>query len=77
MSNQYKSYYLKDLQDIINKSAIAIMMQPQKLFLGDQVNKVESLQQLNDRIAHFNDGIRSLAVYLTHALEKEGEDDET
>lgn len=77
MSNQYKSYYLKDLQDIINKSAIAIMIQPQKLFLGDQVQKVESLQQLNDRIAHFNDGVRSLAVYLVRALEKEGEDNET
>ena len=77
MSNQYKSYYLKDLQDIINKSAIAIMMQPQKLFLVDQAQKVESLQQLNDRIAHFNDGVRSLAVYLVRAIEKEGEDDET
>ena len=77
MSNKYKSFYMNDLADIINKSAIAIMMQPQKLFIGDQEKKVESLQQLNDRIAHFNDGVRSLAVYLARALEKEGEDDET
>lgn len=77
MANEYKSFYRKDLEEIINKSAIAIMMQPQKTFIGDQAQKVESLQQLNDRIAHFNDGVRSLAIYLAHALEKEGEDDET
>ena len=76
MGNEYKSYYLKDMKDIINKSAISIMMQPQKLFLGDQTNKVESLTALNDRIAQFNDGVRAMAVYLVHVLEKDGEDDD-
>lgn len=75
MSNEYKSFYMKEIQDIINKSALSIMMQPQKLFLGDQVQKVESLSQLNDRIAQFNDGVRSLAVYLNNVLEKDGETD--
>ena len=75
MGNEYKSFYLKDIQDIINKAALNIMMQPQKLFLGDQSHKVESLAQLNDRIAQFNDGVRSLAVYLNVALEKDGETD--
>jgi len=50
-------------------------MQPQKLFLGDQAQKVESLSQLNDRVAQYNEGIRSLAIVLTNKLEKDGEDD--
>ena len=75
MANEYKSFYLKDIQDIINNAALSIMMQPQKLFLGDQAQKVESLAQLNDRIAQFNDGVRSLAVYLNAVLEKDGETD--
>ena len=75
MANEYKSYYVKDLIPIINKAAIDIMSQPQKLFLGDQPQKVESLAQLNDRIAQFNDGIRTLAVVLVNTLEKDGDDD--
>ena len=75
MANEYKSFYLKDIQDIINNAALSIMMQPQKLFLGDQAQKVESLAQLNDRVAQFNDGVRSLAVYLNAVLEKDGETD--
>ena len=75
MANEYKSFYLKDIQDIINNAALSIMMQPQKLFLGDQAQKVESLAQLNDRVAQFNDGVRSLAVYLNAVLEKGGETD--
>ena len=75
MVNGYSSYYVKDLIPIINKTAVDLMMQPQKLFLGDQAQKVESLSQLNDRIAQFNEGVRSLAVVLTNKLEKDGEDD--
>ena len=45
------------------------------LFLGDQAQKVESLSQLNDRVAQYNEGIRSLAIVLTNELEKDGEDD--
>ena len=75
MANGYSSYYVKDLIPIINKTAVDIMMQPQKLFLGDQAQKVESLSQLNDRIAQFNEGVRSLAVVLTNKLEMDGEDD--
>ena len=75
MANGYSSYYVKDLIPIINKTAIDLMMQPQKLFLGDQAQKVESLSQLNDRVAQFNEGVRSLAIVLTNTLEKDGEDD--
>ncbi len=75
MANEYKSFYLNEIRDIINKSALSIMMQPQKLFLGEQAQKVESLTQLNDRISQYNDGIRSLAVYLNSMLEKDGEAD--
>ena len=75
MANGYSSYSVKDLIPIINKTAIDLMMQPQKLFLGDQAQKVESLSQLNDRVAQFNEGVRSLAIVLTNTLEKDGEDD--
>ena len=75
MANGYSSYYVKDLIPIINKTAVDLMMQPQRLFLGDQAQKVESLSQLNDRVAQFNEGIRSLAIVLTKTLENDGEDD--
>ena len=75
MANGYSSYYVKDLIPIINKTAVDLMMQPQRLFLGDQAQKVESLSQLNDRVAQFNEGVRSLAIVLTNTLEKDGEDD--
>jgi hypothetical protein len=75
MANGYRSYCVKDLIPIINKTAVDLMMQPQKLFLGDQAQKVESLSQLNDRVAQYNEGIRSLAIVLTNKLEKDGEDD--
>ena len=75
MANGYSSSYVKDLIPIINKTAVDLMMQPQRLFLGDQAQKVESLSQLNDRVAQFNEGVRSLAIVLTNTLEKDGEDD--
>ena len=74
MANSYKSFYLKDIQHIINQAAIELLMQPQKLFLGEQAQKVESLTNLNDRIAHYNDGVRALAVYLSNKLEKDDQE---
>lgn len=76
MANEYKSFYLKEIQDIINKTALSIMIQPQKLFLGEQAQKVESLEHINDRIAYYNDGIRALALVLINAFAKDGDDDE-
>ena len=73
--NEYRTMYLKELIPIINQTAVSIMMQPQKTLLVEQASKEESLSQLNDRIAQFNDGVRSMAVYLVNVLEKEGEDD--
>lgn len=74
MSNEFRSFYLKEIQAKINEKAVEIMIQPQKLFLGDQAQKVESLSLLNDRISHFNDGVRSLAIVLINAFEKDGEE---
>lgn len=76
MSSEFKSFYLKEIQAKINEKAVEIMIQPQKLFLGDQAQKVESLSLLNDRISHFNDGVRSLALVLINAFAKDGDDDE-
>ena len=72
--DDYKTIYLKELLPLIDKVAISIMMQPQKLFLGQQSQNVESLSHLNDRIAHYNDGVRALAVVLTNKLK--GDDDD-
>ena len=72
--SEYRTYYLKELIPIINQAAVRIMMQPQKTLLGDQASKVESLGYLNDRIAQFNDGVRSMAVYLVNVLEKDDDD---
>jgi hypothetical protein len=76
MSNEFKSFYLKDIQDIINKAALSIMMQPQRLFMNEQAQNVESLAHMNDRVSQYNDGVRALAVYLNVVLEKDGDDDE-
>lgn len=76
MSNEFKSFYLKDIQDIINKAALSVMMQPQRLFVGEQAQNVESLAHMNDRVSQYNDGVRALAVYLNVVLEKDGDDDE-
>ena len=75
MANEHKSFCLKDLIPIINQAAISIMMQPQKLFLGQQAQNVESLAHMNDRIAQYNDGVHALAVYLTATLTKDDDND--
>ena len=50
MPNEHKSLCLKDVEALIHKTALEVMMSPQKTFIGDQASKVESLNQLNDRI---------------------------
>ena len=77
MTSDLKIYYLKDVLNIVNAAAMEIMMQPQKAFVGDQATKVESLAQMNDRVAQYNDGVRSLAVYIANKLRKEAEQDDT
>ena len=68
-----KLMYADEFEKIVIKTALDIMMQPQKLFLGDQVSKVEGLAQLNDRISQYNEGIRALAAVLVNRLHTEEE----
>lgn len=68
-----KLMYADEFEKIVIKTALDIMMQPQKLFLGEQVSKVEGLAQLNDRISQYNDGIRALSAVLVSRLHTEEE----
>ena len=74
MASKYKTFTLDELEALINKKAVDIMMQPQKMFMGEQATKVESLGLLNDRIAQYNEGIRALAIVLVNELNKEDDD---
>lgn len=76
-----KTYYTRhelddELITMIARKAIEIQMQPQKAFLVDQASKVESLAQLNDRVAQYNAGIQALALVLINELSKEEETDD-
>lgn len=75
MPNEYKSLYMKDVEALIHKTALEIMMSPQKTFIGDQASKVESLNQMNDRVAQFNEGVRGMALSLVKALWKADDDE--
>lgn len=75
MANDYKSFYLSDLEARISKVALDAMMSPQKTLLGDQAQKVESLSVLNDRIAQYNEGVRGMALMLQANLRKDEEDE--
>lgn len=67
MSNDYKSYYLTDLRAMINSVALEIMMTP--TFPGYADSPSEMTIQLNDRLALYNDGIRTMAKELIDRLE--------
>lgn len=75
MANEYKSFYLKDLEALTCKTMLETLMSPQKQFLGDQASKVEDLKTLNDRICHYNEGVRAMAMMLMKAIGKDDEDD--
>ncbi len=69
-----KLYYWHEIKEelirIISKEAMICMMSPQKTFIGsDQVQKVEDLRTLNDRIAQYNEGVRGLAMTLIKRME--------
>lgn len=70
-----KVYYRHELDvemiAMIARKAIEIQMQPQKTFMGEQAGRVESLAQLNDRVAQYNAGIQALALVLINELSKE------
>lgn len=60
----------------INEVALSVIMSPQRTLLGNQDEKVESLQLLNDRIAQFNEGVRAVAVAMQNRLEQEEAEDD-
>lgn len=69
--NRYHSFYLEDIERLVNQVALEEMMMPN--FRGEPD---ENIRAMNNRIVYYNDGIRSMASYIIDALRdlaKEGE----
>ena len=78
MSNEYKSFYLKDLIPIIEHAALDLMGEPiiaGKKQDGTLMNLQEVAQQ-NSLTAMNNAGIRILARVLIDQLQGIGDDDD-
>ena len=76
MANVYYRHELDvEMIAMIARKAVEIQMQPQKTFMGEQASRVESLAQMNDRVAQYNAGIQALALVLINELSKEEETD--
>ena len=78
MSNEYKSFYLKDLIPIIEHAALDLMGEPiiaGKKQDGTLMNLQEVAQQ-NSLTAMNNAGIRLLARVLIEQLQGVGDDDD-
>ena len=71
MANQYKSFYLRDIQNIINKVALEEMKTPGTMIEG---RTADPLAIINERYAHYNAGIRALAIRLNSKLEEDDPD---
>lgn len=76
MANSYTSIYLADAIALINETALRIMKKPGVMLMsGSDAQMGESVQTMNDRIAHYNEGVRNAAMVIADALEKSVEDD--
>ena len=79
MANEYKSFYLKEIEETINSTALASMMssalmQGKKLD-GTLMTPVE-LHNYNSLISAFNQGVLALTEALREAFRKEDETDD-
>lgn len=75
MANQYKSFYLSEILQIIDKVAIELMMTPANP--GDAIMKDrDDFLSYNNNVAWNNEGIHDLAFNLKAELIKEAEDDD-
>ena len=77
MADDYKSFYLKDLVQIIEHTALDLLNEPifgGKKADGTLMNAVEVAQQ-NSMTAVYNSGIRLLARLLIEQLQGVGDDD--
>ena len=77
MADDYKSFYLKDLVQIIEHTALDLLNEPifgGKKADGTLMNAVEVAQQ-NSMTAVYNSGIRLLARVLIEQLQGVGDDD--
>lgn len=77
MASNYKSFYLSDIETIIDRVAMDIMMVPvfsEKKPDGTLATPTE-ISIHNGQIAMHNEGVREMAKMLKAALHEEAEDD--
>lgn len=76
MANQYKSFYLHDLLDLIDHVAVDIMMVPcfSGKFNGETMTLAE-ISNHNSLIAMHNEGVRELARMLKEKLSEDETDE--
>lgn len=78
MSNSYKSFYLRDILNTIDRVAVDIMMVPcfgEKKPDGTLATLAE-ISNHNSLIAMHNEGIREMAKMLKDALQGEEDTDD-
>ena len=76
MANSFKSFYLEDIEKIVNRVALANMMTPASVMKlgGEQLTQTE-LSSHNSLVAMHNEGVREMADRLIEALREDGETD--
>ena len=70
--NKYHSFYLDDIERIVIKESMFMMRSPATM----ATNGID-VQQHNDRIAFFNDGIRKMTTQIIEDLRKIAEEGST
>ncbi len=76
MANSFKSFYLEDIEKIINRVALANMMTPAIVMkMGGEQLTLTELSSHNSLVAMHNEGVREMADRLIEALREDGETD--
>ena len=77
MANEYKSFYLKDIEDIIDHAAMFTMQMPifrqDKKLDGTLMTLIE-MSNHNSLVAVHNEGVRELAMMLKRVLRGDEEE---
>ena len=69
--NKYHSFYLEDIERLVCQTVLSLMKSPATM----ATNGID-VQQHNDRIAFYNDGVRKMAEKIIENLRAEAEEGE-
>ena len=69
--NKYHSFYLEDIERLVCQTVLNLMKSPATM----ATNGID-VQQHNDRIAFYNDGVRKMAEKIIETLRAEAEEGE-